>query len=285
MDKDSFIFSLSVFPQAPWLKMRMNAPTSSAQQPDYGLDGPRGLALLLVVFTAAAGAAIWLHAQQAESDVYLLAQVALLVLAADCLLLAGSLLWYSKVEKQREAERLLDLVPWRGDELVLDVGCGRGLLLIRAAQRLTTGRAVGVDVWRGLQLSGNHPQAVQENARRAGVAQRVQLQSSDARCLPFADACFDVVLSSLVLHNISGRAGRRQAVREMARVLKPGGHIALLDVRHTRDYVRVLRECGLSEVQRHRTGWFLWVLWPLLTCGLVRFYRVSAHKPPAVRDS
>jgi arsenite methyltransferase len=279
------LFNFYLFLQSPWLKMRMKVSIPSAPQPDYGIDGPRGIALLLLVSTAAASGAIWLHAQQVGNYVFPLAQVVLLLLAADCLLLAVSLLWYSKVEKPREAERLLDLVPWRGDELVLDVGCGRGLLLIRAAQRLTTGRAVGVDVWHGLQLSGNCPQAVLENARRAGVAERVQIQSSDARCLPFADASFDVVLSSLVLHNISGRAGRRQAVCEMARVLKPGGHIALLDVRHTRDYVRVLRECGLGEARRQRTNWFLWVLWPLLTCGLVRFYRVSAHKPAAVRSS
>lgn len=261
-------------------------PTPSAPQPDYGIDGPRGIVLLLLVSAGSTVAAVWLpRLQLLPLWGILVAQIALLVVAADCLLLAGSLLWYSKVAKPREAERLLDLVPWRGDELVLDVGCGRGLLLIGAAQRLTSGRGVGVDVWRGLELSGNRPQAVQENARRAGVAERVEVQDSDARRLPFADASFDVVLSSLVLHNISGQAGRRQAVREIARVLKPGGHVALLDMRHTRDYVRVLRECGLVEAQRLKTGWFLWVSWLLLSCGLVRFGRVTARKPLPLTDA
>jgi SAM-dependent methyltransferase len=261
--------------------MEKNLPTLCAQQPDYGIDGPGGNALLLLVSVGSAAAAVWLHRLQfLPSWGTPLAQTVLLIVAFDCLLLVGSVLWYSKVEKEREAQRLLDLVPWRGDELVLDVGCGRGLLLIGAAQRLTSGRAVGVDVWLRLQLSGNGAEATQENARRAGVAERVQIQDSDARDLPFADASFDVVLSSLALHNIPSQSGRRQAVREIARVLKPGGHIALLDVWHTGDYVRVLRECGLVEARRQRPGWFLSVQWALLTCGLVHVYRVTARKPP-----
>jgi ubiquinone/menaquinone biosynthesis C-methylase UbiE len=206
----------------------------------------------------------------------------LLIVAVDSSLLAGSLMWYSKVVKPRERERLLDLIPWRGEERVLDVGCGRGLLLVGAARRLTTGRAVGVDVWHGLQLSGNSPQAVEENARRAGVAERVEVHNGDARTLPFPDASFDVVLSSLVLHNIPRRSERQQAVREIARVLKPGGHVAILDARHTGDYARVLADCGLTESRQQPAGWFLSAWFPLLSCGLMRFRRVTAKKPASV---
>lgn len=253
------------------------APT---RQPDYGFDGPRGIALLLLASAGSAAVAIWLRGWQGTYPWGILViQIALVILAIDFLLLAGSLVWYSKVQKQREAERLLDLAPWHGEEQVLDVGCGRGLLLITAARRLTSGRAVGVDVWHGLQLSGNRAQATLENARRAGVAERVEVQDADARSLPFADASFDVVLSTLVLHNIPSQEGRRQAVREIARVLKPGGHVAILDMRHTLDYVRVLRDCGLVDAGRQRASWFLSVWFPLLSCGLIRFYRVTAAKP------
>jgi cyclopropane fatty-acyl-phospholipid synthase-like methyltransferase len=70
---------------------------------------------------------------------------------------------------------------------VLDVGCGRGLLLIGAAKRLTTGKAVGVDIWQTEDLSGNRPEATLENARLERVAERVGVKDGDARRLPFAD--------------------------------------------------------------------------------------------------
>ncbi len=129
-----------------------------------------------------------------------------------------------------------------------------------------------------MDLSGNRPEVTRENARRAGVAPRVEVKDGDAQRLPFAEASFDVVVSSLVLHNIPSREGRRQAVREIARVLKPGGQVALLDLRHTGDYVRVLRECGLPDARRGRAGIFLTGLFPVLTCGAIRFYQVIGRK-------
>jgi len=138
--------------------------------------------------------------------------------------------------------------------------------------------AVGVDLWSGVDLSGNRAEATRENARRAGVADRVEVKDGDAQRLPFGDASFDVVISSLVLHNIPSQEGRRQAVREIARVLKPGGQLAILDLRHTRDYVQVLRQCGLPDARRLRAGPFLTWLFPLFTCGAVCFHRVAASK-------
>jgi SAM-dependent methyltransferase len=101
----------------------------------------------------------------------------------------------------------------------------------------------------------------------------------DARRLPFADSSFDVVVSSFVVHNIPGREGRQLAVREMVRVLKPSGHIALLDLRHTADYVHVLRQCGLPDARRLPAGPFLTWLFPILTCGAVHVFRVTGRKP------
>jgi arsenite methyltransferase len=129
---------------------------------------------------------------------------------------AGGMICYSWIAKLSGLERFLDLIPWRGDEAVLDVGCGRGLLLVGAARRLTTGKALGVDLWRSADLTGNEPAAMLDNARLEGVADRVEIRDGDARLLPFVDASFDVLLSGLALHNIPDRDGRRQAVREIA---------------------------------------------------------------------
>jgi arsenite methyltransferase len=250
--------------------MNANAPP-----PDYGIDAPRAVSVLFVLSAAGLLAAALLYGR---GPLALFLALALAITAVDLLLVAAALLWYSRRGKMRQRDALLDSLPWTGSEHVLDVGCGRGLLLLAAAGRAAQGRAIGVDIWSNVDLSGNRPEATLENARRAGVADRVEVHNADAQKLPFADASFDVVVSSLVLHNIPSREGRRQAVREIARVLKPGGRAALLDLRHTGDYVEVLRENGLPEARRSAVGWFLTWIFPLLTCGAIRFYRVTGTK-------
>ena len=156
------------------------------------------------------------------------------------------MIYDSKIGKVRERETYLDKIAWRGDERVLDVGCGLGLFLIGAAKRLSTGRAVGIDKWQQEDLSGNNAAGTLSNAMIEGVADKVEVHTGDARKLPFPDASFDVVLSSMALHNIYNAGERQTAVREIARVLKSGGRVLIVDVRHTRQYAATLRDAGLD---------------------------------------
>jgi ubiquinone/menaquinone biosynthesis C-methylase UbiE len=96
----------------------------------------------------------------------------------------------------------------------------------------------------------NSAEATLENAKREGVASQIELSNSDARDLPFADSCFDVILSSFAIHNIGEAEGRAKAIQEMARVLKPGGQLALADIHNTSQYEKVLRELGWQDVKR-----------------------------------
>lgn len=171
------------------------------------------------------------------------------------------MIWSSKVGKLRERERLLDSLNLKGSEMVLDVGCGRGLLLIGAAKRLKTGKAFGVDIWQTVDQSGNQPETTLENAQAEGVAERVELRTGDARELPFPDHTFDVIVSSLALHNIYDPAGREKAVREISRVLRPGGRVAILDFQRTGQYAQVLRQLDWENVQR--TGLHFWIFPPV----------------------
>src|SRR5262249_57666655 len=117
-----------------------------------------------------------------------------------------------------------------------------------------------------------------ENGRIEGGVDRVEVKNGDARQLPFADATFDVVVSCAALHNIYDRAERQKAVREVARVLKPGGRVMIADLRHTDEYARVLRESGLEDVCR-TAPWVQTVAVVLLTWGAVRPFRVTGRKP------
>lgn len=254
-------------------------PTTAPPRPDYGIDAPRAVSVLILLSLVGGGLAALLGVLGGSDRLlFVLPAIALAIVAVDLLLVAAVMLWYSRRGKMYQRDRLLDTIAWHGGEQVLDVGCGRGLLLIGAAQRLKSGTAVGVDIWSGIDLSDNRPEATRENARRAGVAERVEVKDADAQHLPFADGSFDVVISSLVLHNIPSREGRRQAVREIARVLKPGGQVAILDLRHTRDYVLVLRQHGLADARRTPVGLFLTWLFPLCTCGAISFFRVTGCK-------
>ena len=67
------------------------------------------------------------------------------------------------------------------------------------------------------------------------------------------------MVSSLAVHNLPERDERDGAVREMLRVLKPGGHLAILDVLHTGDYAQVAEQNGAEVIQRSGLS-FLWCL-------------------------
>ena len=79
--------------------------------------------------------------------------------AAAVLLLMGAsvMLRSSLVSKKRVCDRLVAALALSGNESVLDAGCGRGLALIGCAKKLTTGKAIGIDLWAAKDLSNNIP--------------------------------------------------------------------------------------------------------------------------------
>jgi len=220
-------------------------------KPDYGLDAPKLVRRFAVRGGLLIAFAVILYLANRES-----APGAATALAAICgciglgfALTAAIMLWSSRVGKLRLRDRILDSLTWRGDEHVLDVGCGRGLLLIGAAKRLKSGKATGVDVWSNRDLSGNNPEATLANAKAEGVTNRVKIESADARKLPFGANSFDVVVSSLAIHNISSSIERATAIGEIVRVLKPGGRVAIFDILCAGEYAKRFRELGLEDVK------------------------------------
>src|SRR6516165_3808979 len=244
---------------------------------DYGIDSPAIVFGLSILSGLGLSAAIVWHVFGDPPPFW---EIALIAAGVYFLLAAGGMAWYSKVGKLRIRDEILELIPWRGAEMVLDIGCGRGLLLIGAARRLTTGKAIGVDRWVAGALTGNRPEAALDNARLEGVLDRVEVKEGDVRQLPFADASFDVVLSNFVVHEVKNRAEREQMLREIVRVLKPGGRLALVDFIFTGECVRVFQGIGVADAKRARIGsFFAFWLGAVLNFGLVQTYQVTARKP------
>ncbi len=223
---------------------------SKFNKPNYGIDAPGlcrifftgGLIALLLFGTVI----IWLP----QSSILFLVIKVILAAISVYLLGMGCLMVYdSKVTKIATSDQLLDIHDWRGDELVLDVGCGRGLMAVGAAQRLTTGKAIGVDIWQSEDQSSNTPEGAMENARLANVGDRVEIKTADMRNLPFPDSSFDVVLSAWAVHNLGQKLDRELALKEMMRVLKKRGFLILSDIEHRDAYAKHLKNLDLVDVR------------------------------------
>jgi arsenite methyltransferase len=104
---------------------------------------------------------------------------------------------------------------------VVDIGCGAGMDLLLAARRVgATGRAIGVDM----------TEAMRQRAAAGALAcgfEHVDIRAGDATELPVEDHSVDVVISNGVLNLVPDK---REAVAEIARVLKPGGRVQIADI-------------------------------------------------------
>jgi len=113
------------------------------------------------------------------------------------------------------ASDLIDRVKPRPGEAALDIACGTGAVTRVAAERMTTGRVVGLDFNPGML-------AVARSVANSGTS--IEWVEGSALSLPFDDGSFDLVLCQLGLQFFSDRP---LALREMRRVLAPSGRVAL----------------------------------------------------------
>jgi arsenite methyltransferase len=216
------------------------------QKPDYGVDAPGvvrgllggGLAALSSGLISAAWLSGWFNLISG-----------LLILVGIVLLFLGiSMLAYAYVGKHMLREHLLAQHEWRGDEVVLDIGAGRGLMAIGAALRAPHGGVIALDIWSQVDLSDNNPDELTKNARLMGVEQTIEIVTGDACKLDLPDASVDVVLSVFCIHNIEPEQERAIACQEIARVLKPGGMAAIADFPSVIGYVEVFEKAGLTVI-------------------------------------
>jgi arsenite methyltransferase len=226
---------------------------SNFKRADYGYDAPYALVMFAVLALFSA-----LGAVRLRSDGLVRPAVFMTLYAAFFLANFGSFLYTTRRGKFLEWNRILEALGLTGHERVLDMGCGRGAVLTAIARRLTAGTITGIDIWSTTDQSGNAKEVVLRNAALEGVKDRVRIDTGDMRALPYPDASFDVVVSSLAIHNIRGKADRQRAIREAYRVLEPGGRLVVADIRATALYESALRALGASAIERRRLGWRFW---------------------------
>jgi ubiquinone/menaquinone biosynthesis C-methylase UbiE len=161
---------------------------------------------------------------------------------------------------------------------VLDVGCGTGELLSRVAARFPAAK-----------LSGLDPVPEMLEVAKAKLHPGVELRQGWANELPWPDASFDIVVSCNMFHYITHPV---QAVREMTRVLRPGGRLVITDwcddyiacrlcnvylrlanrahykTYRQRECLELLEQAGHAErrIERYKISW----LWGLMTANVIK---------------
>lgn len=119
----------------------------------------------------------------------------------------------------RLTDKLADLLTIESGDRVLDLGCGIGAPAIR----LATAHKIEIV---GVSISGRQVERAHERAVSAGLADRLSFQLADAMDLPFSEESFDIVWALESLHHMPDRA---RVLRHVARVLRPGGRVAIGD--------------------------------------------------------
>jgi len=185
---------------------------------------------------------------------------AILCVVILIIFLAGGLLYLHASHRGKFVvwESLLDQIPADEVKTAVDLGCGRGAVLIATARHFPSAQVTGVDLWRSIDQSGNDPARTRANAEANGVADHIELITADLQDLPLPEASADLVVSSLAIHNIPTAQGRAKAVRGAWHILRPGGRLIIVDLPKIREYAPVLRELGAQLDDPAGLGWRMW---------------------------
>jgi len=220
------------------------------QKPNYGIDAPAIIKKYTIFGLMNILAGILISIYTPQHWWWIVLTIGFYISSLFCFFPVLTILWGSLFFKFRERDWLFQNLPLSGDEKVLDLGCGHGLLSIAAAKKLTTGKVYSLDLWIQADQAFNSSEATQKNIDLENVSHKIEIHNGDMRQIPFANESFDVIVSSWAIHNLRKKEDRDSVLMEIKRVLKPGGRVAILDIEFAPTYANFFFTHGFSEVQR-----------------------------------
>jgi SAM-dependent methyltransferase len=161
--------------------------------------------------------------------------------------------------QERVRGLVLSNLDWNGEGQILDIGCGSGSLTIELAKQYKGARITGIDYW-GEQWEYSK-KICEKNAEIEGVAERVTFNKANAAALPFDDNSFDVAVSNLVFHEVSGVKDKKKLIKEALRVVKKSGYFVFQDLflwkqiyGEPDELIETVRSWGIKKVELINTS-------------------------------
>jgi ubiquinone/menaquinone biosynthesis C-methylase UbiE len=171
------------------------------------------------------------------------------------------------------------LAIWSGANPVLDVGAGTAQIPIELCRHRTAAQVVAIDLAEHMLVVGR------DNARRAGLADRIQLECVDAKSMPYAASSFGAVFSNSIVHHIPEPA---RVLAEMVRVAAPSATLFVRDLLRPKDDATLskLVELYAGGANAHQQKMFADSLHAALTLEEVReMVAALGFDPDAVRQT
>ena len=160
--------------------------------------------------------------QVAAPTYWIFAMVSTLMAAS---FFAGGLITRTVGQYEHAVLPMVDLVQDE-EQVVLDAGCGAGRTTIALGRAKKNTQIVALDRFDSNYIEGGGRLLLERNLHKAGLSERVRIEQGDLTALPFPDRNFDAVVSAHAVDHLG--KSTEQGLREILRVLKPGGRFLLV---------------------------------------------------------